>query len=236
MTISSLNDVTSFKWATVRGTSPLSIQLDGDAAVLALIPDSLVDPRLLSVGDRVRVELSLRKCVVHGVSQGTTSPSPHMAGEIKMVAFPNAPEGWLLCQGQSLVRSQYPELFAAIGTTYGAADSTRFSLPDLRGRVAVGRDAGQVEFDVLGEKGGAKTHTLAESEIPSHKHDLTYNNNPLANGLTGATAAGAFVNWFLGNNALAAAPANSVQVGSAGGGQAHNNLQPYITLNYIIKI
>lgn len=66
------NDITSFKWATVRGTNPLSIQLDGDADPLALIPDSLVDPVGLKVLDRVRVELSLRKVVIHGKSNGGT--------------------------------------------------------------------------------------------------------------------------------------------------------------------
>lgn len=69
------NDLTTFKWATVRNLSPLAIQLDGDPAPLALIPDTLVDPQLLSVGSRVRVELSLRKVVIHGVANGPLVPS-----------------------------------------------------------------------------------------------------------------------------------------------------------------
>lgn len=72
--IRDIKDMTSFKWATVRGTGPLQIQLDGDADPLALIPDSLVDPTLLKVGDRVRVELSLRKVVIHGKSSGYPLP------------------------------------------------------------------------------------------------------------------------------------------------------------------
>jgi hypothetical protein len=68
--IETVKDLTSFKWATVTATSPLAIKLDGDTAPLALIPDSLVDPLLLSAGDRVRVELSQRKVVIHGVSRG----------------------------------------------------------------------------------------------------------------------------------------------------------------------
>lgn len=68
--IRNIDELPSFRWATVRGVAPLSIQLDGDPAPLALIPDSLVDPRLLVVGDRVRVELSLRKVVIHGKSNG----------------------------------------------------------------------------------------------------------------------------------------------------------------------
>jgi hypothetical protein len=70
VTVNDIRDITSFKWATVTGTNPLAIKLDGDTAPLALIPDSLVDPLSLAPGDRVRVELSLRKVVVHGVSKG----------------------------------------------------------------------------------------------------------------------------------------------------------------------
>lgn len=76
MTYTDIRDITSFKWATVTGTNPLAIKLDGDTAPLALIPDSLVDPLTLVPGDRVRVELSLRKAVVHGTaktSRGTTT-------------------------------------------------------------------------------------------------------------------------------------------------------------------
>lgn len=75
MTINDLRDITSFKWATVKAIGPLAIQLDGDTAPLALIPDSLIDPQLLKVNDRVRVELSLRKVVIHGKSSGV-APKP----------------------------------------------------------------------------------------------------------------------------------------------------------------
>lgn len=81
--IRDIKDMTSFKWATVRGTGPLQVQLDGDADPLALIPDSLVDPTLLKVGDRVRVELSLRKVVVHGKANGALPPPD-----------PSLPEPW----------------------------------------------------------------------------------------------------------------------------------------------
>lgn len=220
MTVTSVKDLTSFKWATVTGNNPLAIKLDGDTAPLALIPDSLVDPVSLTVGDRVRVELSLRKVVIHGVASGGA-----LAGEVRMTAVSAAPTGWLLCQGQSLLRSSYARLFSAIGTTYGTADSTHFNVPDLRGRVAVGRDSAQTEFNVLGETGGAKTHVLTTAEMPSHSHGL---NMRLAGSATysfaGAGDAGA-------NNNN-----NPGVVQSTGGGGAHNNIQPYIALNYIIKV
>lgn len=223
--ITDVRDLTSFKWATVRGTSPLSIQLDGDSLPLALIPDSLIDPMTLSVGDRVRVEMSLRKVVVHGVANGSDGFG---SGDIVSTAAATARTGWLLCQGQSLLRSEYPRLFAAIGVVYGAADSTHFNLPDLRGRMPVGRDSGQTEFDSLGEKGGAKTHTLTINEIPAHWHYVAGSGSAAF----GTAGSGGYVYPYTSNPALANSGASSSQ----GGGAAHNNLQPYIVLNYIIKI
>lgn len=75
--IQDIKDITSFKWATVRGVDPLYIQLDGDSAPLALIPDTLIDPAFLVIGSRVRVELSLRKVVVHGLAGGSELVLPH---------------------------------------------------------------------------------------------------------------------------------------------------------------
>lgn len=81
------------------------------------------------------------------------------------------PPGFLLCDGAAVSRETYSLLFAEIGTTYGAGDgSTTFNLPDLRGRVIGGQDAGQTEFADLGQSGGEKAHTLTIDEIPSHSH------------------------------------------------------------------
>jgi microcystin-dependent protein len=143
------------------------------------------------------------------------------AGEITMWPGATAPEGWMLCDGAAVSRTSYHELFAVIGTTYGAGDgSTTFNLPNLKGRVPVGRDAAQTEFDALGESGGAKTHTLTTAEIPSHSHGLTQ---------TYVTAGGVGV-------AAITYTATSSNTGPSGGGGAHNNLQPYLTLNYIIRL
>lgn len=217
-----IEDKATFKWATVTGVNPIAIRIDGDSLPLALIPDSLIDPLSLATGDRVRVELSLRRVVIHGKANGEGTTS----GEVRMTAAAAAPNGWLLCQGQSLLRSQYPALFAAIGTTYGAADSTRFSLPDLRGRVAVGRDASQTEFDVLGETGGAKTHTLTEAQIPSHAHGQRVT----------ANSGGPAIRLDWSGDGSGQVYPQGVATEPTGGGQPHNNLQPYLTLNYMIKI
>ncbi len=129
-----------------------------------------------------------------------------------------APSGWLLCQGQSLKRSDYPSLFAAIGTNYGSADSSHFNLPDMQGQVAVGLKSGDPHFGALGNEFGEQTHTLTVAEMPAHTHGIAAVNDALAGG-----------------TANSAIPNNSVQSASTGGDGAHNNIQPSLTVNWIIK-
>ena len=142
-------------------------------------------------------------------------------GAVLPFAGSSIPSNWLLCDGSSLLRASYPSLFAAIGTTYGAADGTHFNLPNMKGKVPVGLDSSQTEFDALGETGGAKTHTLIIAEMPSHSHTGSQ-----WNGGAGGSAVHAPSN---GNTS------GSIATDSTGGGVAHNNLQPYITLYYIIR-
>lgn len=93
-------------------------------------------------------------------------------GMVTWTAAPAAAAGWLLCDGALLARADYADLFAAIGTQYniGGESAAQFRLPDIKGRVIAGRDAGQTEFDVLGEKTGSKTVALVEANLPSHTH------------------------------------------------------------------
>ena len=100
-----------------------------------------------------------------------TNGSAGKPGLIKVWSTSSAPEGWLIADGREVSRTTYAELFAAIGTTYGAGNgSTTFNLPDMRGKVAVGRDSADTDFNALGKTGGAKTHTLTVAEMPSHTH------------------------------------------------------------------
>ena len=146
------------------------------------------------------------------------------AGSITMYGGSSAPTGYLLCDGSNVSRTTYASLYSAIGTTYGAGDgSTTFAVPNLKGKVPVGRDSSDTSFDVLGETGGAKTHTLTVSEMPSHSHTTTIIAKAFTSALDGLS--GGTVN----NNA------QYYTSDSKGGDQAHNNLQPYIVLNYIIK-
>lgn len=195
------------------------------------------------------------------------------AGTIVQWPGATAPANWLLADGSAISRTTYASLFAAIGVQYGSGDgTTTFNLPNLKGRVAVGLDSSQTEFNVLGEVGGAKTHTLTESEMPTHTHiqnshnhtfsgttdgggshehqinvsgtQLRYLNTNAAQstglgGLAGiaggadnlrATAVGNHTHTYSGTTSSTTATNQST-----GGGGAHNNLQPYIVLNYIIK-
>lgn len=134
-----------------------------------------------------------------------------------------APDGWLICDGSAVSRATYADLFNAIGTTYGIGDgSTTFNLPNLKGKVPVGIDNTDENFYPLGMEGGEKAHTLTVSEIPSHTHKL-----PIA-GTAGSTD-------YLIQSYTTASRVLIGETGATGGGQAHNILQPYIVLNYIIK-
>ena len=155
---------------------------------------------------------------VNGTAIGVTP-----AGVIQQYAGSSAPSGYLLCQGQAVSRVTYTNLFIVIGTTYGVGNgSTTFNVPNLLGRVPVGYDSTQAEFNALGEAGGAKTHTLATTEMPAHTHTESYHSPTYYN------CKGDGNGWQTRGN-------SSTDTGSAGGGLAHNNLQPYIVLNYIIK-
>lgn len=146
------------------------------------------------------------------------------AGVISMYGGSTAPNGWLICDGSAVSRTTYSRLFSAIGTTYGAGNgSTTFNLPNCKGRVPVGLDTSQSEFNSLNKKGGEKTHTLTIDETPNHTHDYSGIISQYLGQGGGTTDAERLCNRGSGTTT------------STGGGQAHNNLQPYITVNYIIS-
>jgi microcystin-dependent protein len=153
-------------------------------------------------------------------------------GVIVQYVGATAPSGFLLCQGQAVSRTTYAALFAALGgeaTPYGVGDgTTTFNLPNLQGRVPVGKSS-ETEFDTLGETGGAKTHTLTTAEMPSHTHQISVGSGGDWNDFfAGSTSA-------YGINPTYSGSAYSSPLSSVGGGGAHNNLQPYIVVNYIVK-
>lgn len=138
--IEDIRDITSFKWGTVTTDDtpgPLAVRLDGDTTPL-VINDSLIDPLLLEVGDRVRVELTLRKAVIHGKAGGAPIPAGDWVGRLVWHTSSTLPDAtWVLPSGQALLRASYPDLnalYAADGYPYGAGNgSTTFNVPDFSG-------------------------------------------------------------------------------------------------------
>jgi len=162
--------------------------------------------------------------------------------EIILFAGNFAPRGWAFCQGQILSIAQNTALFSLLGTTYGGNGQTTFALPDLRGRVPVGTGQGPGLPSIdLGQVAGEPTHTLIITEMPAHNHQA----QAQGNSNTGDNPSPAGNTWAISdaraNNYVNAAPngpmaPNTVTVGIAGGSQPHNNMQPFLGMNYIIAI
>jgi microcystin-dependent protein len=153
-------------------------------------------------------------------------------GEIKIVSFNFAPKGWALCNGQLLPINQNQALFSILGTTYGGDGRVNFGLPNLQG---------SVPFHVgnaftLGQVGGEINHTLSQSEMPAHTHVVTASSNAAdqvdpTNNYWAKGSASAYADAASINNAMAA-----VAITSVGGSLPHNNMAPYLVLNFCIAL
>jgi microcystin-dependent protein len=159
--------------------------------------------------------------------------------EIRIFPFNFAPKGWAFCDGQLLPLSQNTALFSLLGTTYGGDGKSNFALPDLQSRAAMhpGQGPGLSLHD-LGETGGSETVTLLESEIPAHAHALrgsnTSGDNPTPGGNTVARPGA--TNVYQQNSTANLVAMASQALPAAGGDLPHNNLQPYLTLNFNIAL
>jgi len=157
-------------------------------------------------------------------------------GQIKMFGGNFAPRGWALCDGQLLSINANQSLFSILGTTYGGDGRTTFGLPELRGRAAVHPGANGV---TLGERIGAEMVTLDQNQIPGHTHRPRGTSNP---GSTGDPADKAFAtkviftSSYYGDPANGTAPMHDDVIGNTGGGQGHENMQPFIVINFIIAL
>jgi len=160
--------------------------------------------------------------------------------EIRIFPFNFPPKGWAFCDGQILPLSQNTALFSLLGTTYGGDGKSNFALPDMQGNAPMhpGQGPGLSLHD-LGETGGSDTVTLLESEIPSHSHSLmssTMNSSkpsPGGNALARVTGATPYV---AGTPAPPLVQFSGNALAPAGGDQPHNNMQPYLTLNFCIAL
>ena len=151
-------------------------------------------------------------------------------GSLTAFAGTAAPSGWLLCNGASLVRTDYAKLFAAIGTTYGAADATHFTLPDARGRTLIGVGSGAgLTARALADVGGAETVqlTAAQSGLPAHTHNAASGSFVVSGGSSFSTTAGAGV--------TITGATGAVTGGALNAAQAHENMTPFLAVNVMIK-
>ena len=145
-----------------------------------------------------------------------------MAGEIKMWAGDTIPDGWLLCDGSEVSKTTYPNLYEAIGDLWGVpSSSSNFKLPNLAGKVPVGYNSADTDFTPVGHTDGEKTHKLTIAEMPSHSHSRNYYS---ADWCANGTKSG-----YHGSDT-----GTKKVTGSTGGNGAHNNLQPYAVVKYII--
>jgi microcystin-dependent protein len=259
---------------TITADSGLTLKPGPDGGFIVIDGAEYVAPAAGS-GDLFALGFNeLNQVVVSssGIGGGGDGIAAMPAGSIQAWPSNTVPEGWLLCDGAAVSRTTYAALFTAIGTTFGVGDnSTTFNLPNIKGRTIVGRDSAQTEFDTLGETGGAKTHTLTASEIPSHTHPASSADSgnhqhtgqtssgitdsirtvgavgtSIANNHAPGWSGGSFTDssafngsnhWHNFTTAFGGTHSHTITVSGQTGttGQAHNNLQPYITLNYIIK-
>ena len=167
--------------------------------------------------------------VTQGASSNPLYRNVHPIGAISLWGTTSAPTDYLLCDGTAVSRTTYSALFTLLSTTYGVGDgSTTFNLPNLKGKVPVGYNASETEFDSMGETGGEKTHTIATPELPSHTHSVV---------LAGRNANGwdAAAQFVQGSSDAGGSGNITFTSATAGSGTAMNVLQPYITLTYIIR-
>jgi microcystin-dependent protein len=151
--------------------------------------------------------------------------------EIKIVSFNFPPKGWALCNGQLLPINQNQALFALLGTRYGGNGQTNFALPNLRGRLPIHMSAAHT----LGEAAGSTSVTVNIQQLPTHIHGLQASSNSTA---TTSDPTNAFLapvaNGY--GQAASLSTMSPQMVTSVGGSQPHNNMMPYLVLNFIIAL
>ncbi len=154
--------------------------------------------------------------------------------EIKIVGFNFAPRGWAFCDGQILPINQNQSLYSLLGTTYGGDGRTSFALPDLRSRVPIHKGSSNGTNHQLGSKSGEETHMLIDAEIPQHSHAIQASSDPSDN--QDPTNAVLAKSGQIYRNSTNLVDMVSGTMTNAGGGQAHENLQPFLAVNFCIAL
>lgn len=232
------DSIPSVRWATVTQTDPLRVLVDGDSEVLQVSPASLVSG--MGVGVRVLVLFHARRVTVLGAAGGTPGVP---VGSVTAFAGEHVPAGWLLCDGATHSKAQYPALAAVLGAT---GTGTSFNVPDMRGRIPMGAGApsqntdnawGSIQLQgewVLGRRVGEYKHGLTVAEMPTHNHAVFGTGSKWASGAgIYASNVGAGSGWEIISNWVSGA--NYLDTKQAGGNSLHNNVQPSLVVNFIIK-
>jgi microcystin-dependent protein len=177
--------------------------------------------------------------------------SEPFVGQVEAFSFNFPPKGWTTCSGQLLSIQQNTALFSLLGTTYGGNGQTNFGLPDLRGRVPVGWGQGHgLSPYVLGQKGGEEAHTLSTSEMAAHNHSLMCDTSVPATNNTNVPSTSVVLGNTVGKQSGVANPFSLTlytsgapggileghSIGFTGGSQGHNNLMPYLAINFCIAL
>jgi microcystin-dependent protein len=152
-----------------------------------------------------------------------------------MFAGTFAPVNWMLCQGQLLPISQYDVLFNLIGTTYGGNGQTTFALPNLSSRVPVHNGSNNGTY-VIGQSAGAESVTLTTLQIPSHTHQMLCNSANSSSPAPAGQYPGAAASNFYGPVSSANGTMSNAALANSGGNQPHDNLMPYLAVNFIISL
>ena len=215
---------TNFAW--YQGGSPTGGEIDpGDGGtVFMVLKNGNLGIGTTAPSDKLHVNGRIKDKTGYVIPVGTIVP---YGGE-------SAPQGWLMCNGNSVNSTNYQDLFNVIGHTYGGGGDN-FNLPDLEGRVPVGKNTDT--FNALGKTGGEEKHTLSIGEMPSHNHDITESEHshdiPVRDGTSmghvGTGNAKQSKTYHTGGSKT------NITINNKGDGNAHNNLQPYLVINYIIK-
>jgi microcystin-dependent protein len=152
--------------------------------------------------------------------------------EVRIFSFVFAPRGWALCNGQLLPINQNQGLFSLLGTTFGGDGRVNFALPDLRGRTPLYTGPGFT----LGQRGGESAHTLTLGELPAHNHFINATNGAATTNVPSNTTTFASSSSGMYNTPTALTTLQPPTITNFGGSQAHNNMMPYLTLNFCIAL
>ena len=153
-------------------------------------------------------------------------------GEIRLFAGSFAPQDWAFCDGQLMSIAQNDVLFSLIGTTYGGDGQTTFALPDMRGRIPVHMGTGYV----IGQAAGTETITLVSAQMPAHSHGMQASDNFVSNAAGPTAATGASTTAYFYGDGNDAVTMSQTAISTAGGNLPHDNMAPFLGINYIISL